>query len=407
MELLAFGGTPTLTSTDLQTKLDTLGGVSFAASSREQFLYCIDVLRPNVKEAMGLLRDVVLEPRLDDETVEMMKRTMEFQWMEVIPELVLGEGLQVAGYGPIDNGTGTGVEQEQQLGKSHYCPLEALPNLDASVVRKFRNENLLNPENLVVAGAGIQHDVLVQLAEENFGHLTKDPTNTSGAQQVPVVPSIYTGGYQFHTAPNPDDFTRVALAFPTGGWHSDDLVPACVLQTLLGGGSSFSAGGPGKGMYSRLYRKVLNRYSWAESCEAFTSFHNESGLLGITGSAVGRHAGDMTMVLAENIMKLAEDEVDDEELDRARNMLKNNVLTQLESRLVLFEDIGRQILTYGHREGTVEMCAKIDGVDKKVVRDLVRKSLSGMKPTLVSVGDEWSRVPAFDEVERWFGAYSK
>ena len=43
----------------------------------------------------------------------------------------------------------------------------------------------------------------------------------------------------------------------------------------------------------------------------------------------------------------------------------------------------------------------------KVLRDLVRKSLTGMKPTLVSVGDEWTRVPAFEEVERWFGSYSK
>lgn len=28
-----------------------------------------------------------------------------------------------------------------------------------------------------------------------------------------------------------------------------------VLNTLLGGGGSFSAGGPGKGMYSRLYTR--------------------------------------------------------------------------------------------------------------------------------------------------------
>lgn len=32
-----------------------------------------------------------------------------------------------------------------------------------------------------------------------------------------------------------------------------DLVPITLLQTLMGGGSMFSAGGPGKGMYSRLY----------------------------------------------------------------------------------------------------------------------------------------------------------
>ena len=43
------------------------------------------------------------------------------------------------------------------------------------------------------------------------------------------------------------------------GWHDPDLVAMCVVQILLGGGDSFSAGGPGKGMYSRLYRELLNR----------------------------------------------------------------------------------------------------------------------------------------------------
>jgi processing peptidase subunit alpha len=54
------------------------------------------------------------------------------------------------------------------------------------------------------------------------------------------------------------------------------MVTACVLQTLLGGGSSFLAGGPAKGMYSRMYQQVLNRYGWMETAEAFTTFANES-----------------------------------------------------------------------------------------------------------------------------------
>lgn len=401
MELLAFSGTPTLDSQAFQTKIESLGGVSFASASREQFLYCIDVLRPNVKESFELLRDVVLEPRLDEMTVEEMKRVVEFQWMDMIPEMVLGEGLQIAAYGPIPNESG--IIEVQQLGKSHFCPLEALPGLNSSVVRQFRNENLLNPERMVVAAAGMQHDELVELAENNFGHLT---VQAKGVDHQKIIPSQYTGGSHRQILPTPDGFTRVALAFPTGGWHSDDLVPACVLQTLLGGGSSFSAGGPGKGMYSRLYRQVLNRYYWAESCESFTSFHDECGLFGISGSANGDKAGDVTRVLAENMMRLYMDGVEDEELDRARNMLKCNVLTQLESRLVLFEDIGRQILTYGKREGTAEMCQKIDSVDNDALLQLVRKSVKGMKPTLVAVGDDVSHVPAFEEVERWFGSLS-
>ena len=44
--------------------------------------------------------------------------------------------------------------------------------------------------------------------------------------------------------------------------HTDaDYVAFCVLNMMMGGGGSFSAGGPGKGMYSRLYLNVLNRYN--------------------------------------------------------------------------------------------------------------------------------------------------
>lgn len=43
--------------------------------------------------------------------------------------------------------------------------------------------------------------------------------------------------------------------------HQDkDFIAACVLNIMMGGGGSFSAGGPGKGMYARLYTNVLNRY---------------------------------------------------------------------------------------------------------------------------------------------------
>lgn len=51
----------------------------------------------------------------------------------------------------------------------------------------------------------------------------------------------------------------VVVTWQMAGWQHSDLVPMCVLQILLGGGNSFSAGGPGKGMYSRLYREILNK----------------------------------------------------------------------------------------------------------------------------------------------------
>jgi processing peptidase subunit alpha len=93
--------------------------------------------------------------------------------------------------------------------------------------------------------------------------------------------------------------------------------------------------------------------------------------------------------------------VSDEELDRARNMLKNNVLTQLESRLVLFEDMGRQVLTYGYRENNELMTAKIDAVTKEDLQQLILRALQ-KPPTLAVVGDNVDGVPSYTEVKSWF-----
>jgi processing peptidase subunit alpha len=262
-----------------------------------------------------------------------------------------------------------------------------------------------NPQGMVVAGTGIDHNELVDMTRLYFGHL-EQTTPTEGR----TIPSVYRGGQHSirqptpseYAAPSPhnDGLTRVAVAFELGGWHSDDLVPTCVLQTLLGGGNAFSAGGPGKGMYSRLYRQVLNRYVWAESAEAFTAFSSETGLFGMSGGSQPYKSRDVTMVLVEHMMQLASELVTDEEIDRARNMLKCNVLSQLESRLILFEDIGRQILTYGHREDTATMCAKVDAVTKEDLQRIARKALR-KPPTIAAVGRDLSRVPSQAEVASW------
>lgn len=402
MELLAFQSTKNHSGAEIRNIMENLGGASFATSSREQMMYCVDVLRPNVAKAFDLMGETIKCPLIEDAEVEEMKQVIQFQLMDMMPQLSMGEGLQMAAYGPVDGG-----KVLQQLGRPHFCTPEYLPNLTAQSVHAFREQHLINkPEGIVVSGSGISHDALVELAEANFGHIAaSDDTNNNDASRT--IPSIYTGGeYRLQREPDPnpakEEFTHVAIAFEVGGWHSLDLVPTCVLQTLLGGGSSFSAGGPGKGMYSRLYREVLNKFRWAESSEAFSSFHSESGLWGISGSCIPSKSREMTRALVDNFVRLENEFVTDEELSRARNMLKCNVLTQLESRLVLFEDIGRQILTYGKREDAMTMCAKIDAVTKEDIREVVRKALK-KPPTLSTVGIDIKNVPKVEEVTEWLG----
>ncbi len=63
--------------------------------------------------------------------------------------------------------------------------------------------------------------------------------------------------------PNPmPELAHIVLGVESGSHQHDDFVALCVLSMMMGGGGSFSAGGPGKGMYTRLYTNALNRYNY-------------------------------------------------------------------------------------------------------------------------------------------------
>lgn len=52
----------------------------------------------------------------------------------------------------------------------------------------------------------------------------------------------------------------------------------------MGGGGSFSAGGPGKGMYTHLYQDVLTRHHWVYWAMAQNHAYSDSGIFCLFGS---------------------------------------------------------------------------------------------------------------------------
>merc|ERR1711970_1261207 len=104
-----------------------------------------------------------------------------------------------------------------------------------------------------------------------------------------------------------DGLAHVVLGFQGPSWDDKELIPMCGLHTLMGGGGSFSAGGPGKGMYSRLYLNVLNQHHWVYNATAINSPYTDSGLFGVFGSSAGAMARDLVpMSLRARLIRLPE-----------------------------------------------------------------------------------------------------
>jgi len=243
-----------------------------------------------------------------------------------------------------------------------------------------------------------------------------------------LQPSHYSGGFLTLPALPPPinasqlPLSHIHLAFEALPISSNDIYALATLQTLLGGGGSFSAGGPGKGMYSRLYTNVLNQHGWVESCVAFNHSYTDSGLFGISSSCSPSKVTNMLDVMCRELQALTLDHgyasLQPEEVSRAKNQLRSSLLMNLESRMVELEDLGRQVQVHGRKVGVREMCRKIEELTVHDLRRVAKIVVGGMTsnpgngsgaPTVVlQEGDEegvrrkslqWAEIQ--DRIARW------
>jgi mitochondrial-processing peptidase subunit alpha len=246
----------------------------------------------------------------------------------------------------------------------------------------------VTPDRIVFSAANIAHDDLIKMVEVNFKSLGKSPL--AGGTEV----ARYTGGSVHIAGDGPG---HVAIGFEGVSWSDDDLVAVCVLHTMLGGGGSFSSGGPGKGMYTRLYQDILTRHAWVTSAVAFNHCYADSGVFGIHASCEDPASlNNLIEVVGSSVAKMA-GTLGNGELQRAKNMTKGSLMMNLEGRAVVCEDIGRQILGSGLYVGPADLVKAIDAVDEQAICRVAQR-ITSSKPSLVLYGEEYA-THAYEAIE--------
>ncbi|KAJ8638620.1 hypothetical protein MRB53_012887 [Persea americana] len=384
LERMAFKSTTNRSHLRIVREVEAIGGNVTASASREQMAYTYDALKTYVPEMVEVLIDCVRNPVfLDWEVNEQLNKVKaEIGEISDNPHGLLLEAIHSAGY-------------SGALANPLLAPESAISRLNSTILEEFVVENYTAPR-IVLAASGVEHEELISYAEPLLSDLPK--------VAPPETPkSVYVGGDYRCQADSPK--THVALAFEVpGGWHKEkDAMTLTVLQMLMGGGGTFSTGGPGKGMYSRLYLRVLNEFQQIQSFSAFSSIYNDTGIFGIhatTGSEFVSKAVDLAA--RELIAVATPGEVDQKQLDRAKESTKSAVLMNLESRTVVAEDIGRQILTYGERKPIEHFLKAVDEITLKDISSIAQKIVSSPL-TMASWGDVIN-VPSYESVSSKFHA---
>ncbi|KAJ1370800.1 hypothetical protein KIN20_032603 [Parelaphostrongylus tenuis] len=169
------------------------------------------------------------------------------------------------------------------------------------------------PQRLVVAGVGVDHADLVSAVERHF---------QSGSSAWEENPNLLLVTYPVRWGEHVSALSlrgpslagrrrrfgayaaiagRQAFACPRHAQYSaflcrdPDLIAFCT-PMQLGGESSFSSGGPGKGMYSRLYTEVMNRCHWIYGATSYNHSYADAGLFCVHASSDPERINDVLTV---------------------------------------------------------------------------------------------------------------
>ncbi|EXU97322.1 peptidase M16 family protein [Metarhizium robertsii] len=441
MDRLAFKSTSSHTADAMLERVENLGGNIQCASSRESMMYQAATFNNAVPETVSLLAETIRDPNITEDEVAEQIETARYEIAEIWgkPELILPELVHTAAF------------KDNTLGNPLLCPEERLGEIKRDTVLKYREafyqpermvlafagvdhgvavrlaeqffgdmKSTSLPGAREVTGSETESDSDSASSSSSYTsssssssssaaprtHImskipfiknlsTSAPRNAAVLNNLPAdiaaFPAHYTGGFLSLPAQPPSlnqtNFTHIHLAFEGLPVGSDDIYALATLQTLLGGGGSFSAGGPGKGMYSRLYTNVLNQYGWVESCVSFNHSYTDSGLFGISASCLPGHTSAMLDVMCQELRALTLDtgfsRLQEGEVSRAKNQLRSSLLMNLESRMVELEDLGRSVQVHGHKIPVRDMCARIEAL---TVRDLRRVASMVVHGTLGNPG---------------------
>lgn len=418
----------------LQGRLDKLLGAVQVKAGREGIFYSGVVVPEDLPQMMTIIRDSVVGTCITAADLSETEAIAEYEVAELIgkPDLLLPELTHTtAFYGTQYHGEHKSIDEIVHPNSILSVP-QGLKTLDAGNINKFWRRSLQADDTTAIAvGAGISlKDFMHQCGNHiseifkpsspssiltgstgNYDHLDTSNTNhveleyqknndfTSTSKATPKQLK-YIGGTAYYEIAE-EHLLHISIAFnglPATA-STKDTIAFATLQMLLGGGNAFSAGGPGKGMYSRLYQRVLNRHHWIESCRVFAHSYASCGLFGIHASAPPSHARDLAKVVVAQIRDSAEGPMSIEEVDRARNQVKSAVLMGLESRVAQVEQLAEQVAFNQEYLTPAQICERVDAIKAVDLQEAAQKMIQS-NPTIIAYGPIQA-LPSQDVIRKW------
>ncbi len=339
----------------LHDALDSLGCQHSESTQSEHVQFSTAQLGRNLGEVLEIYADIILRPRVEDETFEPCRQLImqDLASLEDEPARKCSVMLKERFY-------------PSPLGRCIYGSKDTLAAVTASGVRKFIKRRF-SPDGTIIAVAGnIDWDVFCGSAERLFGGWTS-PNSPPISTRPPAggVTHIHKDSAQVH----------LCLAHKSATVDSEHYYAARISETILSGGMS-----------GRLFTEVREKRGLVYSVSSrYNSLKDYAGMFTYAGTTPEKAQETFNVVLQE-LRRLA-DGVTDDELARAKTQLKSAMVMQGESTSARASALVGDWYHLHRLRSLDELSAAVDSVTAGDVTEYLRH-YPVENPTVLYIGPE-------------------
>ena len=355
IEHMLFKGTARRTAQDIARETDAIGGQMNAFTTKECTCFYGRVLDDHLPQALDILYDMVYHSSFSQEAVETERGVIleEIDMYEDTPDDLCAEKLAAQ------------VFRGSPLARPILGAKETLEGMTGDFLRDYHRRHY-EGHNTVVALAGSFSPAILDDLRQRFSRLP-------AGQPRPLVPAAYTPG--FVATAKPIEQNHLTLAFPGLDYNSPRRFALQLLSSILGGGVS-----------SRLFQTVREQQGLCYSVYSYGAGHADTGLFCIY-TALNRETETKALATIRQVVdQLRQEGPTDEELSRAREQSKANVMMGLESTQSRMSHAGRSLLFSGEILTPEQIIAAYDAVTREDVIALAQDLFRWDQASLSAVG---------------------
>ena len=333
IEHMAFKGTARRGALDIAREIDRLGGLANAFTSKENTCFHARALSEHMADLSDLLLDLVLSPIYQPEELERERQVIlqEICAVEDTPDDLVHVLF------------GQNFWPNHPLGRPVLGTSESVAGLDRQVILDYLHD-AYRPEGMVVAAVGnLEHREFVDTMSASLGGL--NPGQRGNGRKPPRASS------GIHIKPRDLEQVHVAMGASAPSATHPDRYATALLNLILGGNMS-----------SRLFQEIRERRGLAYSIYSYYNTYSDSGMLGVYMGVSPDRATEAVKVIRQEMAKLADRGVTEEELSDARDNLKGSILLASENPEARMSRLARNELHFGRIIDLEEIIAKIDAI---------------------------------------------